>query len=321
MPRKESTPATLRNKTRIKQALNTLANEYGSRHLYSDPVRFAHAYQDPPDQEVAGFLAAVFAYGQVSQILANLQRIFSAFPDRIFLPLLDPPAAGWHARYRDFAYRFQDREDLVQILTVLRRVLQKHGSLEAAFLPHYLLAEDHPHPIRQALVGWVGSFRSALPDPRAAGQGHRRGLLHLLSDPASGSPCKRWNLYLRWMARGPDGTDLGLWRSVSPRLLVLPLDTHTARISRYLRFTRRTTPTWRMAEEITSALRALDPDDPVRYDFAMARLGILNLCGKRKGDCRCGECALHVVCHREDRPIRRNRAYGGPGRRRGFSNG
>jgi hypothetical protein len=150
----------------------------------------------------------------------------------------------------------------------------------------------------------VASLRNRLPLRHAsAGRGSNRGIFHLLADPASGSPCKRWNLYLRWMVRGPDGMDLGLWKSVDPRQLILPLDTHTARISRYLGFTQRTTPTWAMAEEITRSLRGLDPEDPVRYDFSMARLGILNRCSKRSGTCQCQGCVLEGICLREDREV------------------
>lgn len=322
MPRKAPWPPTAPDRKRIQQSLDRLAREYGPAYLASDPLQFAHAYEDPADQEVAGFLAAVFAYGQVPQILANLGRIFSAFPGGISRPLRDTPPSRWRARYPAFTYRFQDREDLVQLLGLLGKVLREHGSLEASFLPHYLPGKDHPHALRLALTGWVAWLRSRLPVPRHRGaRGPGRGVLHLLSDPASGSPCKRWNLYLRWMVRGPDGMDLGLWRSVDPRQLILPLDTHTARISRYLGLTRRSTPTWGMAEEITGALRGLDPDDPVRYDFAMARLGILNLCGKRTGACRYQACALAGVCGRKDLPARTTRHGKVPRSKRGGADG
>jgi len=96
--------------------------------------------------------------------------------------------------------------------------------------------------------------------------------------------------------RGPDGLDLGLWKTVSPSDLIIPLDTHTQRISRYLGFTGRTSPSWIMAEEITRALRELDPEDPVRYDFSIARLGILNRCSRRDPQKRCSDCDLQDIC-------------------------
>jgi len=286
----------------LKQSLDALCRTYDAAYLHTDPLQFAYRYGQPEDREVAGFLAAVFAYGQVPQILATLERIFSRFPHRIHPVLLHTPPTRWNILFQDFSYRFQDRQDLVDLLQLLGETLSEYGSLERAFLTHYLPVKDHPEAIRLSLAGWVTALRIRLPVRRASGSGSaaRHGILHLLADPVSGSPCKRWNLYLRWMVRGPDGTDLGLWRSVDRRKLILPLDTHTARISRYLGLTRRRAPSWAMAEEITRALRALDPDDPVRYDFAIARLGILNRCSQRPGTRRCAGCVLEGVCRRED---------------------
>lgn len=282
----------------IKRSLETLCSTYGAAYLHTDPLQFVHRYKHPEDQELAGFLAAVFAYGQVPQILATLERVFAPFPDRILPALLRTPASGYRSLYRNFSHRFQGRQDLLELLHVLRETLCEYGSLESAFLVHYLPVKDHPEAMRLALTGWTGALRDRLPVRRAprGDPASRRGSLHLLPDPACGSPCKRWNLYLRWMVRGPDGMDLGLWPSVDRRKLILPLDTHTARISRYLGFTGRTTPSWAMAEEITHALRALDPEDPVRYDFALARLGIVNRCSQRAGTRRCAGCALEAVC-------------------------
>ncbi len=311
MQKKDPVPAGV-SPSRIKRSLDRLYRAYGADHLHSDPLQFAHAYSHPADREVAGFLSAVFAYGQVPQILATLENLFSPFPERITPILLDTPTSRWQSVYPTFSYRFQTREDLVQLLGILKGTLLEYGSLENSFLPHYLPVRGHPEAIRLSLTGWVGSLRNRLPARSTGGQRTPgRGISHLLADPASGSPCKRWNLYLRWMIRGPDGMDLGLWKSVDPRQLILPLDTHTARISRYLGFTRRSTPTWAMAEEVTRALRGLDPDDPVRYDFSMARLGILSRCSKRAETCQCKECELEGICHREDRPLP---AASGPGR-------
>jgi uncharacterized protein (TIGR02757 family) len=102
------------------------------------------------------------------------------------------------------------------------------------------------------------------------------------------------NLFLRWMVR-QDGVDPGGWTRVSARQLVVPLDTHTIRVGRCLRLTRRATPGWRMATDITGALRALDPDDPVRYDFALCHLSMMGACGWRatRGN---RSCPLREVC-------------------------
>ncbi len=123
---------------------------------------------------------------------------------------------------------------------------------------------------------------------------------YLLPSPSGTSPCKRLNLYLRWMVRHGDSIDLGLWSRVSPRKLVIPLDVHVARISRRIGLTELKAPSWRMAEDITRSLRLLDPEDPVKYDFAICRLGILERCKKVKTAELCRECELRGLCIREE---------------------
>jgi len=124
----------------------------------------------------------------------------------------------------------------------------------------------------------------------------RRGLQHLCPDPALPGACKRWNLYLRWMVRGPDGIDLGLWRGVPASALVVPLDTHLFRIARYLGLTDRRDASWRTAAEITASLAAVDAADPVRFDFALCHLGMSGACPPRRRADRCAACPLRPVC-------------------------
>src|SRR5207253_6247793 len=118
----------------------------------------------------------------------------------------------------------------------------------------------------------------------------------LLSSPADGSACKRMLLYLRWMLRADDGVDVGAWAGVAPpSKLLIPLDTHTFRITRYLGLTARKQGDWRAAEEVTAALARLEPEDPVRYDFALCRLGILDLCPAKRDEKKCVPCDLYDV--------------------------
>jgi uncharacterized protein (TIGR02757 family) len=123
-----------------------------------------------------------------------------------------------------------------------------------------------------------------------------RNFLHLLPDPGTGCAAKRPCLFLRWMVRKDDGLDLGLWTVLAPRELVIPLDTHVLRIARYIGLTDRKTAGWLTAEEITSSLRAFDPDDPVSYDFALAQLGISRDCIHRRDPDRCPACPLEAIC-------------------------
>jgi uncharacterized protein (TIGR02757 family) len=117
------------------------------------------------------------------------------------------------------------------------------------------------------------------------------GLKQLLPSPRKGSACKRMNLFLRWMVRSED-IDFGIWDNIPPNKLVIPLDTHIARISKCLGLTRRASADWKMAEEITGALREFDPEDPLKYDFALCHHGISGLCKGERNDNTCLECVF-----------------------------
>ncbi|HET7826134.1 MAG TPA: DUF2400 family protein, partial [Anaeromyxobacter sp.] len=156
-----------------------------------------------------------------------------------------------------------------------------------------------PGALRPALARFARELREAPPvGPLLRGRGPR-GLRHLLPDAAGPGASKRWNLFLRWMVRGPDAVDLGAWSGLVPRsALVVPLDTHVHRVSRCLGLTRRRDASWRTAEEITAALRRLDPEDPVRYDFALCHLGMSGACPARRDRALCAACPLSPACGR-----------------------
>jgi uncharacterized protein (TIGR02757 family) len=126
------------------------------------------------------------------------------------------------------------------------------------------------------------------------------GVAYFFSRPSSGGACKRLNLFLRWMVRH-DQVDLGVWSRVKPSQLIVPLDTHIIRIGRCLGLTRYASPGWRMAVDITAALRRLDPDDPARFDFSICHLGMMNGCGFEK-DFADSRCPLRGVCRPSTRP-------------------
>jgi uncharacterized protein (TIGR02757 family) len=112
--------------------------------------------------------------------------------------------------------------------------------------------------------------------------------------PSAGSACKRLNLFLRWMVRR-DEVDLGVWKNVPASKLIVPLDTHVIRLGRCLRLTRYTSPGWRMAADITTSLRELNPNDPVSFDFSLCHVGMMNACGfgRKQGD---SQCPLRGLC-------------------------
>jgi uncharacterized protein (TIGR02757 family) len=197
-----------------------------------------------------------------------------------------------------FKHRFTTARHLSWFLLSTRAVLSRYGSLKDLFLEGH---DSNAPNIKQALTSFVDGLvkqkvREVYSDVQEA---QEDGALFLLPSPRSGGACKRLNLFLRWMIRSADRVDLGLWPEVRPAQLVIPLDTHVVRLSRYLGLTQRKASDWRTAEDITESLRELDPVDPLKYDFSLTRLGILGDCSGREGQSRCGACLLAEVCSRE----------------------
>jgi uncharacterized protein (TIGR02757 family) len=284
---------------RLRDHLDRLHAAFDARHLTPDPLeivrRFLHA---PADAEIVGFLAAGLAYGRVTQILASTENLLDRFgtSPAVFIRDFEPKRDA--TRLRGWYHRFHGPRDMTLLLAILSRALREHGTLEAAFAA----GDDPAAPdIAPGLAAFCAA-RLATPD-LPAGPGVRAGRLaprapvrYFFASPADGSACKRLNLWLRWMVRPADGLDLGAWRSVNPARLVIPLDTHVARIARYVGLTDRKAADWRTARDITTRLARFDPADPVKYDFAICRLGILDRCPKRRDPVRCAACLLAPVC-------------------------
>ena len=257
---------------------------HGGSGLTADPVLFPRRFPDRGDAEAAAFIAASFAFGNVTQILAFLDRLFAVLGESPCAALLGRRPVPF-ARVAGLRHRFISPRGVHRFLFCLRAVLRENGSLEDLYRAG-MAAEDGP---RGRLARFLGRFRAAW------GPGLRRERDFLFPDPAKGSACKRHNLFLRWMVRGPDGVDLGLWSVPSPRDLVVPLDTHMARLCRWMGLTACRAASYRAAEEITAAFRAACPEDPVRYDYALTRIGILKACtATRRGEC--GACPLRPLC-------------------------
>jgi uncharacterized protein (TIGR02757 family) len=170
---------------------------------------------------------------------------------------------------------------------MLHAVLKKEGSLEASFMKHY---QDEDENIGNALSGMINGFFS-VNTTRVYGKDIRpAGLMQFFPSPAGGSTCKRQNLFLRWVVRDRD-IDLGIWKGIPKNKLVIPLDTHIMKISQCLGFTKRKSADWKTAVEITESLKRFDPEDPLKYDFALCHHGISGLC-KGTGSDGCRECAF-----------------------------
>lgn len=283
-----------------------------------DPIRFLEPHRnDPRALEVAGFLASALAYGQVGIILGHLEELFRRLGDPLaYVRAFEPRRA-----VRDlagFKHRFNDGRDVAFLLGALGEVLERHGSLEAAVLAG--LAPDAAD-IAPGLARLAARLAAADPRPVFGRAGLAASTRFLFASPAAGSACKRLLMFARWMVRRPDAVcplDFGVWTRIPPRLLLLPLDTHTSRLVRYLGLVPpRRSPGLSMAREATAALAKLDPEDPVKYDFALAHVGISGQCRHRRVAEVCGACALDPVCRLGRRPRARTRGVprrGPPGR-------
>ena len=265
--------------------------------IAADPVELPRRYPDPLDQEVAGLFAASLAYGRADVFKPLLGRVLDAMAPspaayvRAFARAPDPGAFPFAV------YRFNRPRDLAALAAAAGDLALRHGALGARFGALFREEGGGPEALRPALARFARELREAAPvAPLLRGRG-RRGLQHLLPDAAGPGASKRWNLYLRWMVRGPDAVDLGAWRGAVPAsALVVPLDTHVHRVARCLGLTRRGDASWRTAEEITAALRRIDAADPVRYDFALCHLGMSGGCPARRDPLRCAACPLAGAC-------------------------
>jgi uncharacterized protein (TIGR02757 family) len=256
-----------------------------------DPVEFPHRFEDPRDVEVVALISASLAYGRAQLFKPKIASILAGLGSRPAKTLRTLEVSALPAMLKGFVYRFNLPADVGVLLLGIGSVLRSHGSLEAAFLD----ARERSGTHHAALGTFARLIRDAAPRKgleRALGP--TRGLDHLL--PTGGGAAKRLSLFLRWMVRGPDEIDFGIWKRVSPTSLVIPLDTHIARMGRQLGLTRARTEGWRMAEEITASLRRLDPSDPVRYDFALCHFGMSGACPVKVSPENCRRCPLKSEC-------------------------
>jgi uncharacterized protein (TIGR02757 family) len=303
----------------LKSRLDALVETFDVTTIAPDPLQLVLRYSDPLDQEVVGLIAAAFAYGRAETIVANIGAVLAKMRPSPYRYLSSFDADEARKRFVGFAHRFHKTPELVAFLACIAGVIETHGSLGALFRECY---EETDSDIGPTLARFVEAIRRAgvprrlmrrrpAPPPSAeesggsAGRCHisRRGtparhtaaLQYLLTSPSDGSACKRMNLFLRWMVRRTS-PDLGLWTFVDPAKLVMPVDTHIHRIATFLGLNDRKSADWKAARALTDKLARFDKSDPVRYDFALCRLGILDLCSRKRRRENCDVCMLREVC-------------------------
>jgi uncharacterized protein (TIGR02757 family) len=272
----------------LRQRLDALVDTFDVTTIEPDPLQVVRRYTQPADIEIAGVIAAAFAYGRAEIVVANAGRVLRQMgvSPAAYLDSFDRREAA--RRFEGFSHRFQKTPELLDLLERLAVVRRTHGSLGALFRAGY---RDDDRDVGPALTHFVNAVIDAVPAEGA----RRRALEYMLTSPEGGSACKRMNLFLRWMVRRTS-PDLGIWDFVDPAKLVMPVDTHIHRIAAFLGLNERKSADWKSARAITDRLAAFDPADPVRYDFAICRLGILDLCSRKRSRENCDVCMLRDVC-------------------------
>jgi len=241
-------------------ALERLYRRYTRRkYVHPDPLEFLYAYSNPENREIAGLIASALAFGQVQQILASVGTVL----ERLGKPrraLMQAGLYDFQSMFADFTHRWADGSELAGLLWGARNVIERHGSLKACF--ESALEADH-ETVHPALC----RFTEELVESEGC---HYNSLLPC---PSRGSASKRLHLFLRWMVRR-DRVDPGGWDGVPCSKLLMPMDVHMHRIARRFGMTDRSGADLKTAWEVTCEFRRLAPDDPVKYDFALSRLGI-----------------------------------------------
>lgn len=295
---------TAKKASELKPVLDGFLASYAhGQRIPHDPVELPHRYSDPRDIEVSALLSASLAYGRVDLFKPKLVQIHEQMgtsPAAFVRELTVERAA---TLFKPFVYRFNVGADLAVLLLGMGQALRKHGSLESLFLSSL----EREGSLQPALRRFTSELREVPMKDVRRHLGRERGLHHLLPSPDNTGAAKRLNLFLRWMVRGPDEVDFGIWKRVPASTLLIPLDTHIHRISRHLGLTQRKDLSWRTAEEITAGLRALDPADPVRYDFALCHYGMSGICPAKAIAQNCERCPLLSTCRTGPRVLRLQR--------------
>jgi len=245
-----------------RQHKDALEHQYRTYHkrqfVHPDPLESLYGYADPADREIVALVAAVLAYGRVTQILISVRRALDRLGPAPGRYVRDTLPVRMKSDLAGFKHRWTTGDDLAAMLAGAHRAIVRHGSLGECLARNIRPGDETISPALTGLVGELSAF-----GPSAS----------LLPDPARGSACKRLHLMLRWLIRR-DEVDPGGWDNIPPRMLVVPVDVHMHRIARALKLTARNAADGKTALEITRAFAAISPDDPVRYDFSLTRLGL-----------------------------------------------
>jgi len=253
----------------LKQKLEYHYKAFDKSKLEPDPLQFPHLFQDEKDIEVMAFIASVFAYGNVKQINNSLKKFLILSNNKPFSFIQNFKSDKSNKEF-SLVHRFYSLKDIFHLFQLLNSAYDEFSSLKNLFLSVYNSEEEN---LKNTITKFNHYF---INKARKEFKKLSRGIVFMFPLPEKGSACKRMNLFVRWMVR-KDELDFGLWKEIPTSKLIIPVDTHIARICKQLKLTKRKNVSWKMAEEITNNLKKFDPNDPVKYDFAICHIGMRKL--------------------------------------------
>lgn len=247
--------------TELKEFLDEKVLQYNTlEFIDSDPIQIPHRYSQKEDIEIAGFLAATIAWGNRKMIIQNADKMMQLMgnsPYDFVMSFSDDDLD----KMQGFVHRTFNSDDLQFFMKALRNIYQQHGGLEKVFAQHQTSTS-----MQEAISAFKKVFFEIDHLPRT---------MKHISDPMKNSAAKRLNMMLRWFVRrDPQGVDLGIWTTIPGAILSCPLDVHSGNVARKLGLLTRKQNDAKALKELDDALRSMDPNDPVKYDFALFGLGV-----------------------------------------------
>ncbi len=254
---------------KLKKKLDYHYHNFDKSKISPDPLEYPLRFKDYYDIEISAFISSVFAYGNIKQIIIILEKIHSSINNQPYEFLKSYDRRKGREIFEDIFFRFYSSNDIVVLFKVLKDIYDENGSLKNLFMDCYLNGGEN-------IKGAITCFSKKMLKMMNEYTELTHGIKFMFPYPQKSSACKRINLFLRWMVR-KDEIDFGFWDEIPKNKLIIPVDTHIANISRKLELTKRRYVNWEMAEEITENLRKFDPNDPVKYDFALCHIGMRKL--------------------------------------------
>lgn len=248
-------------KAELKTFLDAKVIQYNNpKFIESDPIQIPHTFSKKEDIEISGFLTATIAWGNRKSIINNANRLMELLDQSPFDFIMHHQETDLE-KLQPFVHRTFNGLDCTQFIKSLHHIYKNHNGLEAVFAKH---SES------ESMQNAISNFKSVFFEIE-----HLHRTEKHVSDPLKNSAAKRINMFLRWMVRNDKtGVDFGIWNSISPSLLSCPLDVHSGNVARKLGLLKRKQNDGKALTELDNALRKLDPNDPVKYDFALFGLGV-----------------------------------------------